>query len=142
LKAASTLAVRSELTIKLLDEEGRVVEQFTFSNSTHSELAQLLTEAWATGATVNAIDAIELWSSPTQVIKTLAPTTRETRSYSDHYDTHVVAEDESDEEYTVERVFAKGGGKNYFFQKGLSVQKASNRKLIVDWVFNVYFSMP
>jgi len=145
----SQLKLEGVVTIRLIDKKsGKTVYEKRVKNAIMGGLALAVCAGLAGDPNFPfpKITSVSLRDENDNVIKFLmeeSMTVREWRSYSDHYDVHVVFKDTSSDAYTVVNVNLGGQGNTTSYslarQTNLNVAKAADQVLVVDWVINVPF---
>ena len=144
----SGVRAEGKITVKLINKHtGRVDFEKTMKNDIHINFAEDLASILAgmSGYDIGQLDKVELYDSASALIKELSPpTTLERLAEANHYDAHSVFEDDSTDEYTVAEAYLHYKWNSTYrciaFKRGLSVSKAADQKLIVDWTISVCFS--
>jgi len=143
------LKVEGEISIKVVDKKtNKVVKEVKEKNVVLSGFASGVCGELAgeTDTRLGVIDTVYLYDSGDNLIKYLGETERTDlvhHTYTDHDDVYVKFEDTSTDTYTVARADLETGYNGYSRlicrKTGLSVSKASDQKLIVEWTIKVYF---
>lgn len=141
--------IDGELIIKVVDKNDKTIVEVREKNALKSGFSSGICGELAgeTDVYLGVLDEVDLYDSANALIKALTEANRTAlthNTYADHDDVYVKFEDSSTDSYTVARADLMshygGTGRLIAQRTGLSVNKGSDQKLIVEWRINVYFS--